>query len=530
MAANVREALLDMGLELAAVNKAVRHFGPGIQAEQAVTWIFEGCPGYVEYAAPPTPAHSQEVVPFVGPQSQPVQDSTSNMQPGQSQPYSQAVQIDDSGWHDAFQEAAPFTDNDIASSMLALKDTSNSGNPTLGSSKNITSSNNRYRSDSTITQPANDVWEMDPSDIGRPYSQIPPTEDVRPANVPVIDLSNPDGMQVPSAPRASPVDPSAQPSGLATPQEDGDADLRRAIELSLQESTNNGGVSADMSRAASRTRAQQQEEDDFAAAMSQSILDADQQASTATVKDQNPLDTRIRSEADVPVVITSPSSFLAYLPPMMHTFYYNPIFRKVILELEFDYIQPPAFDNYSNDTPILTRSLLAQDTPDCSIKLAALQRLFIFLSQSRRARTGLTDIMDAFGIKVPTAARDRNPLADMKALHESIGQAWLQYIQIWLEEQLKNGTITLNQAKQNSDDAKRILFSQGLALPEITEALLEQDPEPAFFSEANPSLQWTPYAAIQSVPPELNDSYSALDEYFGHTEVSGEQLVESNIA
>lgn len=106
------------------------------------------------------------------------------------------------------------------------------------------------------------------------------------------------------------------------------------------------------------------------------------------------------------------------------------------------------------------------------------------------------------------------------ALHMSSGQAWLQYCKLWIEEQISNETLNETQALENSIEAKRVLFSQGLSLPEITDAVLEEDPEPYFFSEENPLLQWTSYAAIQSVPPELNDTYSALDEYFAQGEVS----------
>lgn len=413
MVGNVRDVLLDMGMDLGDVNKAIKHFGPGIQAEQAVDWILEGCQGYVEYAPPlsQVPHPSTQVVPYVGPQANPSSSSTaagqSHLQPHH---YQQAYQNDNTGWYNAFRETE-LTETDIASSMLALKD------PNNNAGRNNTGTN-RYRSDSIITQPATDVWELPASDIGRPYSQLPPPiEDVHSSNIPTIGLSNTDDTKGISAPRASPVDTSSfannKDSGSQTPQEDGDADLRRAIELSLEESKQQTAGSADMSRAASKSRLQQ-EEDDMAAAMSQSILYADQQASATSIKEQDPMDTRLRSGSDTPVIIVSPSSFLAYLPPMMHTFYYNPIFRKVVLELEFDFIQDATFEKYASDSPVLTRSLLPEGTPDCNIKLAALQRLFIFLAQSSRAKTGLVDIMDAFAIKVPTAARNRDPLPDMK--------------------------------------------------------------------------------------------------------------------
>lgn len=109
-----------------------------------------------------------------------------------------------------------------------------------------------------------------------------------------------------------------------------------------------------------------------------------------------------------------------------------------------------------------------------------------------------------------------NPLS---ALHDSVGQAWLQYIQNWLEEQVRQRTISPEQASENSERAKQILFSQGLSLPDVTQAVLDTEPEAAFFSDANPSLLWSSYAPVQSIPPEINDTYTALDEYFGPADV-----------
>lgn len=414
MAAQAREALLELGFENDKVNKAVKHFGSCIDISEAVEWILNDCPGYVDYAPPahqaPHPSSNTQVVPYVGPQ----QDS------GQSAPYSQAQQNDNSGWVSAYQEqsSAQLTDNDVASSILALKD-----------SRNATGSQvqqNRNRSDSLVTQPPGDnPWEVKPGDLDRPYTKIPlepPTEDVPHSQyaatmdqnrMPTIDLTNADGNVGTSAPRASPIDPALRSNSNLTPSGDGDADLERAIALSLAES-NKAAASSDMSRTGSLSRARQQEEDDYNRALSQSMLFADQQASTSSLKEQDPLDTRIRSDPDTPVVVSSPSSFLAYLPSMMHTFYANPLFRKVILELEMDYVQTPSFEKYGGDAPVLTRSLLQPSAPDCVVKLAALQRLFLFMSHSRRAKSGLTDIMDAYGIKIPNGARDRNPLSDMK--------------------------------------------------------------------------------------------------------------------
>lgn len=437
MGDNPRDLLLEMGMNLDDINKAVKHFGPGMTTETAVDWILNGCPGYVDYAPPHLsqashPAPNTQVVPYAG--THPHQQPSSNTGQSALQPhntYRSAQQSNNDGWLHAFQDHNKnLTENDIASSMLALKDTNNEGQNTAGNSNN----NNRCRSDSMITQPAYDPWELHDSDIGRGCSKIPPTEDVPSStyaptsnydNVPTIDLSQADGngSKGLSAPRTSPIDPSMKSDGnsnVATqgPQEEGDADLKRAIELSLQESTNNAAGSTDMSRAASRTRAQQEEEE-LNQAMSQSMLYADQQASASFTKDQHSLDTKPREDPDVPVVLTSPSSFLAYLPSMLHTFYYNPTFRQMVLNLDIDYMQTPSFENYSGDKPILTRSLLPPQAPDYLVKLAALQRLFIFMFQSRRTKTGLTDIMDAFGIKVPNVTRDRNPLSDMKG--ETLG-------------------------------------------------------------------------------------------------------------
>lgn len=438
MADNARATLLDMGMDGTDVNKAIKHFGPGIQIEAALDWILSGCPGYVEYAAPPAAPPNTQVVPYTGSNQQ--QQSTSLSNTGQSASphyggYVQSQPINNDGWLRAYEEhnnKNNATENDIASSMLALKQTNNAGNNNHSTASNTGNNNNRCRSDSTITQPGRSVWDIDESDIGRPYSKIPLPEDVPvpsnygdSTNIPTIDLTDVDGNgnnsvgKGTSAPRTSPIDPALKsafeddPPPLQGPQEEVDPDLKRAIELSLQESAAKPAASTDMSRAASMSRAQQ-EEDELNQAMSQSMLYADQQASASFTKQQDEDNAKPRADLDVPVVLTTTSSFLAYLPSMIQTFYFNPTFRRMVLELDLDYMQSPSFQNYPSDAPTLTRSLLPPQTADCVVKLAALQRLFIFMSQSKRAKTGLTDVMDAFGIKVPNATRDRNPLGDMR--------------------------------------------------------------------------------------------------------------------
>jgi hypothetical protein len=387
MASDVRSALVEMGLPEDAIDKAEKHFGSKLETTSAVTWIFDGMPDYVE-------AQNTQVVPYAGPQV--------NNEPLQ--------QPNNAGWVKAYEEHA------TANAMLGLKDTP--GN-------NSTDNSKRYRSDSTITQPANDLWQMDPADMDRPYSKLPPAvEDVHVPTI-VTDLGGDTDMSRTSAPRNSPVDmPStnAQDNGDASggkpvhgpqPEEDVDADLKRAIELSLQESSAQGGASADMSRAGSRSR-QQQEEDELTAALSQSIVLANQRATASTSLEQDPLLTQIRANPDIPVIISSPSSFLSYLPSVLQSFYFNPIFRKVVLEIDGNFSQSPSYSKYYGQNPVLTRSIVAPDTPDHLIKLLALQRLFVYLKHSQRSKTDLIDIMDAFNIAVPNTAKDRNPLGEMR--------------------------------------------------------------------------------------------------------------------
>lgn len=101
---------------------------------------------------------------------------------------------------------------------------------------------------------------------------------------------------------------------------------------------------------------------------------------------------------------------------------------------------------------------------------------------------------------------------------------------MWLEDQVSKGTMSPETASETSEQAKSLIFSRGIFLPDITESVLNTDPEPAFFSEANPALQWSSCAAIQSIPPELNDTYSALDEYFGHADVSSQTFAADTVS
>lgn len=272
-----------------------------------------------------------------------------------------------------------------------------------------------------------DVWELAPNEYSRPYSQMPPIEDTHVPQYTYIpqmvgDANNEDRGRA-SAPRSSPVECKTPTQATSGPAHEDD-DLARALALSMEDSQSqhrSGGAhtglgtgqSADMSRAQSQSRLEQ-EEADFAKALSESVVAMDRKASSSISKAKDPIDTKVRFDADTPMVMSSPSSFLAYVPAMLQTYYFNHIFRKTIIEAEIPYTPTPNFANYGTDDVQLTRTFLAPDATEAIIRIAALQRLFIYLSQSKRSRTGLRDILDAFSITAPSAMQDRNPLPAMK--------------------------------------------------------------------------------------------------------------------
>ena len=374
-----RGDLLEMGLDVQDIEKAERHFGKSITTEKAVDWIFNGCPGYNPSASAAT---STAVVPFNAAATSSGATTTTDgtgwdtLEPltGQDAPKS--------GWDEDYDSP----EGSAAKALTAVR-----GNDA------------GLNAEGYARHPVQDMgWPQDMSrgTTGRtntPVDQLGPGKD---SNMP-IDLTQETSMP---------------------PLIDQDDELQKAIALSKQDL---GGQSQAMSRQQSSKSRQQQEEDEMAQALSMSMVDM--RASGLSVQSEHPdLEAEaalleVRQDVDRPMaLITPPSAFLSYLPNLIHCFYYNLPFRNALFGIEFfESTDEPLFGDYARGKARTTREFLQERwKPDAVhpdvIRLAAIQRLFVFMTSSKRTRTSLADFMDAFKLDDGTKAIMRPPLQDMR--------------------------------------------------------------------------------------------------------------------
>jgi hypothetical protein len=369
-----------MGLDVQDIEKAERHLGKSITTEKAVDWIFNGCPGYNPSASA---AASTAVVPFNAAATASSGATTTTdgtgwdtLEPltGQNAPKS--------GWDEDYDSP----EGSAAKALTAVR-----GNDA------------GLNAEGYARHPVQDMgWPQDTSrgTTGRtntPVDQLGPGKD---SNM-HIDLTQETSMP---------------------PLIDQDAELRKAIALSKQDL---GGQSQAMSRQQSSKSRQQQEEDEMAQALSMSMVDM--RASGVSVQSENPdveaeaALLEVRQDVDRPMaLITPPSAFLSYLPNLIHCFYYNLPFRNALFGIEFfEPTDEPVFEDYARGKARRTWEILQERWkpdpvhPDV-IRLAALQRLFVFVTSSKRTRTSLADFMDAFKLDDGTKAIMRPPLQDMR--------------------------------------------------------------------------------------------------------------------
>lgn len=75
------------------------------------------------------------------------------------------------------------------------------------------------------------------------------------------------------------------------------------------------------------------------------------------------------------------------------------------------------------------------------------------------------------------------------------------------------------QSAETSEHAIRLLFSQGIASPDVQDLLdLDFDPETSLTPLTQ--VRWTSQAEVKSISPDCNDTYSALDDHFAGVHVS----------
>ena len=108
----------------------------------------------------------------------------------------------------------------------------------------------------------------------------------------------------------------------------------------------------------------------------------------------------------------------------------------------------------------------------------------------------------------------------MAELHDSICRAWADHHHHLGARQVASQAITAEAAATLVEEAKALLYCEGLQLDASESALIEQEPGPDFFKgEAQTAAGTVPrVASINAVdlavwPPEINDTYASLDAY-----------------
>ena len=195
---------------------------------------------------------------------------------------------------------------------------------------------------------------------------------------------------------------------------DEDDELQKALALSMQDQVGRHAPSATRLPILGAN-----EDEDMAQAMSLSIAELERQGSLTLDSETEDPKYRIRAHPDVPVTIQAPSAFLSHIPALLQTLYYNSSFRSTLLSIAFPYSLEPSYENYATEDPAFpTRALLPEGTEECVIKMASLQRLFLFLQKTRRASASLADFVHSFKLVTSPvgSANSRSPLEDIKGV------------------------------------------------------------------------------------------------------------------
>lgn len=374
-------SLYEFGFDREAVLKAQRHFGDKLQVETAVDWILNGCPDYnpdrvANVASVDNSARA--VVPY-----KPAAANTSSR-------WSPELATPNEG-----QKSNP--EWEAVSSLAALQA------ETLRQQQWAGHDAEAALREVAARGAAEDAMDESIDGLSNKAGRCSPVDHaaVNSANNP-IDLTagdNVSGMK-------------GLLDAAASSEED---EIQRAIRLSLEDHAppfqptpliQNAATATSMSRGPSRSR-QLQEDADMAAAMSASMAELETQGANSVaslVLEDSHSASRMRTSADVPVMIVPPSGYLAFIGPVLASFFYNIPFRNAVLALEIEWRDSFSYNEYAGEIPELdafTRDLATGSGNVATLRLAALQRLFVFLLHTRRAKIGIGDIMDAFDIRKP---------------------------------------------------------------------------------------------------------------------------------
>ena len=361
-----RSYLVDeLGLSAEDVDKAEQHFGPGIANDRAIDWIFSGFPGYNPKATTGGIDSSNALVA--------TQPQTTGREPDPPTSGSDYRQEQHPAW--------------ASNALNALGQEYKPGEVAKKQWENYVYE--PRREEDTVDT---DQEERDRGRAGRPS----PVEQMQQGGA-----------------RNNPVDlTGSQEAGALPLLGEEDDELQKALALSMQDQR--GFHSATVAASALGAN----EDDDMAQAMNLSIAELERQGSVMLESETDDPKDRIRPHPDVPVILPAPSAFLSYIPALLQALYCNTTFRSTVLSIDFPYLRDPTYENYATDAPnVFTRSLFPpSDKEEGIIKMATLQRLFVFLQKTKRAKGSLADFMDAFRIKSTPGgiAHNKSPLDDLK--------------------------------------------------------------------------------------------------------------------
>lgn len=378
-----RSQVLELGLDVDDVAKAESHFGSSITVEKAIDWILNGCPGYNAHAS-----SNNAVVPYTGSNND--NDNWQGLNPFLNEVQPQPDMK--SAWDDDYVDPH----SAAAKGLVGVREGGDL---------------NAYGYAAHPKKEGDVFWDGNQNRQGTTGRTNTPVDGPGSSADHPIEIGG--GQQETSMPPL-----------VGHNQED--EDLQKALEMSKGDM---GGQSQAMSRqpSDSAARQQQQEEDELAQALSMSVMDMG--ASGMSVQsahgdaDAEAALLETRADFDRPIaLITPPSAFLSYFPNLIHCFHANVPFRNSLFAIQFFESTDPAilFANYARGTAKSTRKILAerwqsQEIPSAIILLAALQRLFAFVTLSKRSRTSLADFMDAVGLHDGSKAINvRMPTPDIK--------------------------------------------------------------------------------------------------------------------
>lgn len=459
---------------LTNVLKAEQHFGERIQLEEAINWIFNGCPDYKEPAV--------------------VDNSKALVKSEPSGPL---------GWED--KEKPP--------SYSGLKDASQD----WGALDSIPAVDPETAKRDTQAQWAGFVPRPLKEDDG---SDSASSKDRAGHNTPTEGTEG-------SASR--PVDLSAFSSDASGHVNDEDAELQKALALSMQD-TGARGSSRGAYDVGSRASKIQQEDEDMQAAMRASIVEHMSKASSVhgkNVEETDPLLKQIRSDLSHPLALKTPTIFTSFIPAVLQILYHNVPFRSVVLALEFPWIRPPTYEGFSTDSPSpddMTRALLPAGTDLSVIKMASLQRIFAYMRASRRSKSAIHDFLDAHRDQVDgfvEQGQKGSPVLTIRILFQSIVEAYDTCVRLQMEQQQQAGEFTdasTNEAKV--EQYRRVMSARGVDGPRALKESIE-----AGEAVDGRESAWISVLEAQAYPTDRWDSYSVIEAYMHNDKVRQARLL-----